>query len=298
MGPKDSRNQWMFCYFHRVRPAGFVAMLVLATLAGLDDRSNYPSRVEPRHRIVENSIPVATDLRPKFESPIQTFQPMVVTADVANDEPGHTGIGSTIERGNASADGWQYCLASSPGEKKVYISTPFAKITDLKLTQETFAESLAQTEHEAVQCPVSKYRGTIHTMRNVAIGFNRKAGNAVVNLAWEPFSVSADEDPIDVAIYTGNSSTVTSQKNTAWLYCFAQSYTEDKVYYSAPFAKNSSLHASEADFAKKLSQSRIKYDVVQCPNSIDQSSISAMRDHAIGFSQERGKTIISLASQS
>ena len=295
MGPKASRNQWMLCDFRRVRPANFVAMLILATSAGLDDASDHPSQVEPRHPVVENSIPVASELQPKLEVAIEGLQPLV---DFAAGEPGHTGITSTIEQRSVAADGWQYCLASSPLEKKVYISTPFAKIADLKLTQATFAESLAQTEHEAVQCPVSKYPGTIQTMRDVAIGFNRKAGNAVVNLAWEPFSVSADEDPIDVTIYTGNSDTVGRQEDAAWLYCFAQSYTEDKVYFSAPFPKNSSLHASETDFAKKLSESRIKYDVVQCPNSIDQSSISVMRDHAIGFNQERGKTIISLSSQS
>ena len=90
------------------------------------------------------------------------LQPLV---DFAAGEPGHTGITSTIEQRSVAADGWQYCLASSPREKKVYISTPFAKIADLKLTQATFAESLAQTEHDPVQCPVSKYPGTVHNAR-------------------------------------------------------------------------------------------------------------------------------------
>ena len=42
-------------------------------------------------------------------------------------------------------------------------------------------------------------------MRDDAISFNQKIGNAIVTLNWEPYALSEDEDPIDATIYTGQS---------------------------------------------------------------------------------------------
>ena len=131
------------------------------------------------------------------------------------------------------------------------------------------------------------------TMRDDAIGFNRKIGNTIVTLNWQPFSLSEDEDPIDAAIYTGDSGT-SPDPSAAWQYCFAPSYAENKIYISAPFPKNTSLHASEIAFAKKLLESEIQHDAVQCPNGNDEPVISSMRQRAISFNQDRGNTIVTL----
>jgi len=135
-------------------------------------------------------------------------------------------------------------------------------------------------------------------MRDDAIGFARKVGNEVVSLSWQPFAISSDEDPIEVAIYTGNTTTEPSQEKAGWRYCIAQSYGDNKAYFSAPFPRTATLHESETQFAQRLTRSKIKYDNVQCPNSADEASISAMRDNAIGFNQKRGQTIVNMSSGS
>jgi glutaredoxin-related protein len=217
------------------------------------------------------------------------------TPTLANDETGYSGRAS-FERPSGTTNGWQYCLAVSNPEKKVFISAVFPRDTELKLTQALFADALAQAGHDPVQCPVSKYPGTARVMRDDAIHFNRKVGNAIVSLNWEPFSLSTDEDPIETALYTGNSSPDFSQNHHfAWRYCFARSSAESKTYFTAPFFRTSTLYADEKEIAAKLRQLQLKYDTVQCPNSIDQSSILAMRDRAMTFNQERGETIVILS---
>jgi hypothetical protein len=74
----------------------------------------------------------------------------------------------------------------------------------------------------------------------------------------------------------------------------APSYAENKIYISAPFP-NASLHASETAFAKKLFESKIQHDAIQCPNGNDESAILSMRQRAMSFNQDRGNTIIILA---
>jgi hypothetical protein len=227
------------------------------------------------------------------ESPIKgqlaarAFQPS------AGETTRHRAINSSSDPSSVVNTGWQYCLAASGAEHKVYISLPFLRNAELNIIQVEFAQRLLELQHEPVQCPISKYKGSLATMRDDAIGFNRAIGNTIVTLNWEPFSVSEDEDPIDATIYTGASST-SLDRSAAWQYCLAPSYAENKVYISAPFPKSASLHASETAFAKRLLESEIQHDAVQCPNGNDEPVISSMRQRAIRFNQDRGNTIVTL----
>jgi hypothetical protein len=189
--------------------------------------------------------------------------------------------------------GWQYCLAASGGDRKLYISSPFSRTVDLNVIQTLFSQRLLGLQHEAVQCPIARYKGTMATMRDYAISFNRKIGNAIVTLNWEPYAQSEDEDPIDATIYTGQSE-MSQALPTAWQYCVAPSYAENKVYVSAPFLKSESLYATETAFAKALHESELPHDVIQCPNGTDEPTILSMRQHAISFNQDRGNTIVTL----
>src|SRR5262249_46312665 len=150
-----------------------------------------------------------------------------------------------------------------------------------------FSQRLAALQHEAVQCPISKYKGSIATMREDAVNFNRRVGNAIVTLNWQPFTVSADEDPIEAAVYTGASG-MSLDRQGVWQYCLAPSNADNKIYISAPFPKSTSLHVNETAFAKKLVESKIQHGPVQCPNGVDEPSVLSMRQRAISFNQDRG----------
>jgi hypothetical protein len=89
---------------------------------------------------------------------------------------------------SASAADWQYCLAPSHTEHKVYLSQPFPSgaaggspdsVLDRKLSQSGIM-------HDVVQCPRADDKRSIEVMRQEAISFNHIAGNEVVNLDWKP----------------------------------------------------------------------------------------------------------------
>ena len=214
----------------------------------------------------------------------------------ADENTGDSVINSSRGGSSVAINGWQYCLAPSHAEHKVYISPPFPKSAELSNTETAFAQMLLQSgvQHDDVQCPIGNDEGSISTMREHAISFNRKVGNTIVTLSWEPsqFSQPEDEDPVDENIHTGNSGP--SADGSAWQYCLAPSYTEHKVYISSPFPKSAPLSNTETAFAKMLFQSEIQHDAVQCPNGNDEPSISSMREHAISFNHDLGNTIITL----
>lgn len=227
----------------------------------------------------------------KSKSPIKrrleanTFNP--------DENAGHKAINSINDHMRDANSDWQYCLAASGGDHKLYISSPFSRTVDLSIINTLFSQRLLGLQHEAVQCPIARYKGTMATMRDDAISFNQKIGNTIVALKWEPYALSEDEDPIEVAIYTGQSE-VSQDHPTAWQYCLAPSYAENKVYVSAPFLKSTSLYATETAFAKALHESELPHDVVQCPNGTDEPTILSLRQHAISFNQDRGNTIVTL----
>jgi hypothetical protein len=88
----------------------------------------------------------------------------------------------------ALAADWQYCLAPSNKEHKVYISAPFPSSGALDDPDSTLDRVLNHSGvgHDDVQCPRANDASSIETMRQRAISFNHKAGNEIVNLNWKP----------------------------------------------------------------------------------------------------------------
>ena len=97
-----------------------------------------------------------------------------------------------IYTGNSgpSAEGasWQYCLAPSYAENKVYISSPFPKSASLHTGETAFAKMLVQSkiQHDGVQCPNGNDRPSIWSMRAHAISFNHDLGKTIIILDQTP----------------------------------------------------------------------------------------------------------------
>jgi hypothetical protein len=243
------------------------------------DANSAPAKLSPK-----SATATSSQLQTKA---FQSFPP-------ADEKTGNSAINSSSSESRVATDGWQYCLAPSHAEHKVYISPPFPKSADLRDTETAFGQMLLQSkvQHDDVQCPIGSDEGSISSMQKYAISFNRKFGNTIVTLNWEPsqFYPPEDEDPVDDNTYTGNSGA--SAEASAWQYCLAPSYAENKVYISSPFPKSTSLYSTETAFAKMLSHTQ--HDAVQCPNGKDEPSVSSLREHAISFNHELGRTIITL----
>ena len=280
---------------------GFAIAVAIMTILAATGVAHNSNQADPARSTIQSisdfahsnadSVQTKVSLDPK--SPIsqleaKAFHPSAIEATR------HNAINSSSDPSSVANNGWQYCLATSGAEHKVYVSPPFLRTAELNIIQAEFAQRLHEVQHGPVQCPISKYKGSMATMRDDAIGFNRNIGNTIVTLNWGPFSVSEDEDPIDAIIYTGESGT-SLDHSAAWQYCLAPSYAENKIYISAPFPKSASLHESETAFAKKLFESKIQHDAIQCPNGNDEPAILSMRERAISFNQDRGNTIITLA---
>jgi hypothetical protein len=253
---------------------------------------NFGSR-EPAYSTRQNNAHSAQNSLLNSESLINDKLAATSLQSASNENTGLSTLNSVNDLSRNADNGWQYCLAASRADHKVYISPPFPKTAQLNIIAIAFSQRLLEHQHEAVQCPVSKYKGSIATMREDAIGYNRKIGNTIVTLNWQPFSVSDDEDPIDATIYTGASG-INLDRPGAWQYCLAPSYADNKVYISAPFPKSVSLHANEKAFARKLHESKIQHGAVQCPNGSDEPSLLSMRQRAISFNEDRGNTIVTL----
>jgi hypothetical protein len=87
---------------------------------------------------------------------------------------------------SALAADWQYCLAPSHTEHKVYISAPFPSSEgspDSALDRVLYRSGV---RHDDVQCPRADDERSIQIMRRDAISFNQKSGNQIVNLNWKP----------------------------------------------------------------------------------------------------------------
>jgi hypothetical protein len=85
----------------------------------------------------------------------------------------------------ALAAEWQYCLAPSHTEHKVYISAPFPSSGSPDSALDRML-SQSGVGHDDVQCPRADNERSIVTMRQEAISFNHRAGNEIVNLNWKP----------------------------------------------------------------------------------------------------------------
>ena len=81
---------------------------------------------------------------------------------------------------------WQYCLAPSNADNKIYISAPFPKSASLHVNETAFAKKLLESkiQHGAVQCPNGVDEPSVLSMRQRAISFNQDRGNTIVTLGW------------------------------------------------------------------------------------------------------------------
>jgi len=88
----------------------------------------------------------------------------------------------------ALAADWQYCLAPSHTEHKVYFSAPFPSRGSWGSPDSDLDRMLNKSavRHDDVQCPRADDERSIVVMRQEAISFNRRAGNEIVNLNWKP----------------------------------------------------------------------------------------------------------------
>ncbi len=87
----------------------------------------------------------------------------------------------------AQAAEWRYCLALSPAQHTVYMSTPFSDDESMETTEAEFGRALDQAlvQHDSVQCPQGNAQ-SIATMKVQAIQYNQASGNKVVQLNWRP----------------------------------------------------------------------------------------------------------------
>src|SRR5665213_2709633 len=84
----------------------------------------------------------------------------------------------------ALATDWQYCLAPSQAEHKVYMSDPFPVRGTLEDADTAFEQTLdlAGLRHDVVQCPRADDERSIEMMQQDAISFSHGNGNTVVYL--------------------------------------------------------------------------------------------------------------------
>jgi hypothetical protein len=87
----------------------------------------------------------------------------------------------------AFAGDWQYCLAPSEADHKVYISEPFPAYGGLAQADDAFNAMLVRSglRHDVVQCPRADDESAIAEMLRYAVTFNREIGNTIVYLRLE-----------------------------------------------------------------------------------------------------------------
>ena len=88
----------------------------------------------------------------------------------------------------ALATDWQYCLAPSDIEHKVYLSGVFATREVSRDTDDSFAQILFKKglRPDVVQCPRADSENAIMTLLRDAVAYNQRIGRQVVYLYWEP----------------------------------------------------------------------------------------------------------------
>lgn len=84
----------------------------------------------------------------------------------------------------ALATDWQYCLAPSEAEHKIYMSGWFQVRGALHSADSAFERVLDQAglRHDVVQCPRADDERSIAMMEQYAISFNQKMGNTIVRV--------------------------------------------------------------------------------------------------------------------
>ncbi|MDI1343346.1 MAG: hypothetical protein PSV22_04480 [Pseudolabrys sp.] len=87
----------------------------------------------------------------------------------------------------AFAVDWQYCLAPSRADHKVYISARFPQHGALGDSDNAFQRMLdnAGLRYDDIQCPRADDERSIVVMMQYAINFNRRNGNTIIDLPLE-----------------------------------------------------------------------------------------------------------------
>jgi hypothetical protein len=87
----------------------------------------------------------------------------------------------------ALATDWQYCLAPSQAEHKIYMSGAFPVRGALYDADSAFELMLdqARLRHDVVQCPRADDERSIEMMQQYAISFSHGNGNTIVHLPLE-----------------------------------------------------------------------------------------------------------------
>ena len=87
----------------------------------------------------------------------------------------------------ALATDWQYCLAPSQAEHKVYMSGAFPVRGALYDADNAFEQMLdeAGLRHDVVQCPRADDERSIVMMEQYAISFNQEMGNSIIRVPKE-----------------------------------------------------------------------------------------------------------------
>jgi ABC-type glycerol-3-phosphate transport system substrate-binding protein len=87
----------------------------------------------------------------------------------------------------ALAADWQYCLAPSQAEHKIYVTGAFPVRGALSDAIDAFEQALdeAGLHHDVVQCPRADDKHSIVMMEQYAISINQKMGNKIIRVAIE-----------------------------------------------------------------------------------------------------------------
>ena len=87
----------------------------------------------------------------------------------------------------ATSTDWQYCLAPSQAEHKIYMTGAFPVRGSLDDADNDFEQMLDQAglRHDVVQCPRADDERSIVAMEQYAITFNQESGNIIVHLPLE-----------------------------------------------------------------------------------------------------------------
>ena len=87
----------------------------------------------------------------------------------------------------ALAADWQYCLAPSHAEHKVYMSATFPVRGALGEADSAFEKLLEQARlpHDDVQCPRADDERSIEAMLQYAVSFNKEIGNTIIHIPLE-----------------------------------------------------------------------------------------------------------------
>jgi hypothetical protein len=90
---------------------------------------------------------------------------------------------------------WEYCLAPSYAEHKMYLSTPIPSSAISDSADVVFDRTLKKDNiaHDEVQCPRAPNRPTLLFRRRYAIRWNQENGNTIVTFKWQPDVERADE---------------------------------------------------------------------------------------------------------